>query len=161
MVGRFINHEGRQRNMPAVRFGNIAMMPFEKIRHKEREEESFLVEVRSIGGYSGSPVFVFVPPFSIRYKPVQPGEPQPTNSALYGPWLLGVNWAYLNDRIRVHDKNGEDLREKYEGWNTPSNTGMAAVTPVWVLAELLNSKDLKMARDLADYAQQNDNVTLC
>jgi hypothetical protein len=33
MVGRFIQHEGRQRNTPVVRFGNISMMPWEPVRN--------------------------------------------------------------------------------------------------------------------------------
>jgi hypothetical protein len=60
MVGRFINHEGKQRNAPAVRFGNIAMMPIETIKRDDGiEQESFLIEMRSIPGYSGSPVFLY------------------------------------------------------------------------------------------------------
>ncbi|MDP9383051.1 MAG: hypothetical protein M3Q29_23515 [Chloroflexota bacterium] len=34
MVGRFVSHEGHQRNIPIVRFGNISMMPWEPIRHE-------------------------------------------------------------------------------------------------------------------------------
>lgn len=59
MVGRFINHEGTQQNLPSVRFGNIAQMPIEPIKQDTGFlQESFLVETRSVGGYSGSPVFV-------------------------------------------------------------------------------------------------------
>ncbi len=62
MVGRFINHEGRQTNWPSVRFGSIAQMANEPILHERGHlQESYLVEVRSISGYSGSPVFVYFP----------------------------------------------------------------------------------------------------
>src|SRR5260370_9388505 len=64
MLGRFINHEGKQCNTPTARFGNIAMMPQETISHDGHDEVSFLVEIRSISGYSGSPIFVYLPPFS-------------------------------------------------------------------------------------------------
>jgi hypothetical protein len=50
-------HEGRQKNSPTARFGNIAQMPNEPVIIKRFEQECFLVEARSIGGYSGSPVF--------------------------------------------------------------------------------------------------------
>jgi hypothetical protein len=64
MVGRFINHDGKQQNAPSARFGNIAQMPGDKIRFPDgSEQESFLVEARSISGYSGSPVFVEIPFF--------------------------------------------------------------------------------------------------
>ncbi len=62
MVGRFIGHDGRQKNTPAVRFGNIAMMPHEKIRAATgSEQEGFLVELRSMPGYSGSAVYIYSP----------------------------------------------------------------------------------------------------
>jgi hypothetical protein len=63
MVGRFIGHDGRQRNTPAVRFGNIAMMPHEKIKAATTgsEQEGFLVELRSMPGYSGSAVYIYSP----------------------------------------------------------------------------------------------------
>jgi hypothetical protein len=49
MVGRFINHEGKQRNAPAIRFGSIAMMAEEKMTTDfGTEQESFLVEIRSL-----------------------------------------------------------------------------------------------------------------
>src|SRR5260221_14479087 len=31
VIGRFVNHEGKQRNLPSARFGNIAQMPWEPI----------------------------------------------------------------------------------------------------------------------------------
>src|ERR1035437_9660989 len=53
VVGRFVNHEGKQRNTPSLRFGNIAMMPPEPIKDQYGiDQESFLVECRSIPGYS-------------------------------------------------------------------------------------------------------------
>jgi hypothetical protein len=59
MVGRFITHQGQQQNTPAVRFGNISMMPGEPIWQDARRfgQVAYLVEMRSLSGYSGSPVF--------------------------------------------------------------------------------------------------------
>src|SRR5207248_2655066 len=61
MIGRFITHEGRQRNTPAVRFGNVSMLPFEPVRTERGglKQRSFLVEERSLSGFSGSAVFVY------------------------------------------------------------------------------------------------------
>jgi hypothetical protein len=51
MVGRVITHEGKQKNLPSARFGNITMMPVEPLRHMRGiNQESFVVEMRSIGG---------------------------------------------------------------------------------------------------------------
>ncbi len=68
-VGRFVNHDGKQRNNPVVRFGNIAQMPIEPIKQDDGHlQDSYLVECKSVAGYSGSPVFAYVPPFAKRPK---------------------------------------------------------------------------------------------
>ena len=61
--GLFSRLEGRSRNVPIVRTGNVAMMPTEMLPRAQigdwvGEIEAYLVEARSIGGLSGSPVFV-------------------------------------------------------------------------------------------------------
>jgi hypothetical protein len=61
MVGRFITHAGKQRNTPSLRFGSIAMLPFDKVKLEGHMQEAFLVETRSMSGYSGSPV-LFIDP---------------------------------------------------------------------------------------------------
>ena len=67
MVGRFVNREGQQRNSPSVRFRNISILHGEPVRHRlGHGQETISVEMRSIGGYSGSPVFVYLVPFSYR-----------------------------------------------------------------------------------------------
>jgi hypothetical protein len=89
LIGRFTTHEGKQRNLPSARFGNIAMMPLEPILHPSGLlQESFLVEAHSINGYSDSPVFVHIPSFSNR-----PGKGG--SFSHYGPWLLGVDWGHI------------------------------------------------------------------
>jgi len=57
MIGLFRHHHGKLRNLPIVRLGNIAAMPEEKIQTKYHLMDGYLIEVRSIGGLSGSPVF--------------------------------------------------------------------------------------------------------
>jgi hypothetical protein len=59
-AGLFVNHHGRQRNEPVVRFGNICAMPAEPVSTEVGDIEAYLVESRSVGGLSGSPVFVDV-----------------------------------------------------------------------------------------------------
>lgn len=57
-VGLFTPAPGVKRNMPIVRHGNVAMMPEEQIQTELGYADVYLVEARSIGGLSGSPVFV-------------------------------------------------------------------------------------------------------
>jgi hypothetical protein len=59
MVGLFRNHLGRDRNEPIIRVGNIAAIPADPIGSKHfGDMRVILIEARSIGGLSGSPVFV-------------------------------------------------------------------------------------------------------
>lgn len=59
IVGLFSNHYGKQRNIPIVRVGNLAAMVEEKVQAKGFGLiDAYLIEARSIGGLSGSPVFV-------------------------------------------------------------------------------------------------------
>src|SRR5207237_1083251 len=91
MIGRFVNHEGRAKNTPSARFGNISMMPGEAIEigHGSTPQESFAVELRSMCGYSGSPVFVEMSGW------------RNIDGDLKMHWdqdvLLGVHWGHINE----------------------------------------------------------------
>ena len=58
--GLFGPHKGRERLRPIVRQGTISGMPDESVRTRIGDVEAYLVEVRSIGGLSGSPVFLWL-----------------------------------------------------------------------------------------------------
>jgi hypothetical protein len=58
ITGLFTRTAGSSRNMPIVRMGTIALMPPEKIPHHGELLDAYLIEHHSIGGLSGSPVFV-------------------------------------------------------------------------------------------------------
>ena len=143
MVGRFIGHDGKQANLPSARFGNISMMPDEPLTTPLGiEQESFLVEMRSLSGYSGSPVFVYFWPMEremFEYDPVH--YPM-------GPWLLGVDWCHIQTYDPVLEKNGKTAVQ--EGYVVQSNTGMAGVVPAWRLQEFLDSSCFN------DFRQRDD-----
>jgi hypothetical protein len=151
MVGRFISHEGKQQNTPSVRFGNIAMMPKEPIIRKDNfPQGSFLVEMRSLSGYSGSAVLIYSPcamndmsqrrfgrkrnDFDLFKGRVDDADIM-ANTAPKGPYLLGIDWCHLCDTSPVTDKDGKKLQ--YE-WKVSQNTGMAGVIPAWKIAEVLD-----------------------
>jgi hypothetical protein len=85
-IGLFRRHVGTERNVPIVRIGNIAALPEELISTRWGLMKGYLVEMRSIAGLSGSPVFVdlpsavppaflpgsFVP--DVRYRPPDPND---------------------------------------------------------------------------------------
>jgi hypothetical protein len=145
MVGRFVNHEGKEKNIPSARFGQIAQNPGDKVVVGDVEQESFLVEVRSIGGFSGSPVYVYLDQWYGR--PMAVGRVLPDGTS-YNPnfpktvWLLGINWAMVPAWDPVCDSNGTPVSNN---WIVPSNTGMAAVVPAWKLYALLMSHPTVLA----------------
>jgi hypothetical protein len=56
IAGLFVHHFGLVKNIPIVRTGNLAAIPSDRIKTKLGSMEALLVEIRSIGGLSGSPV---------------------------------------------------------------------------------------------------------
>jgi hypothetical protein len=144
LIGRFVDHQGTVRNLPTARFGTIAMMPGEPVKTQYGPQQAFLVETRSIGGYSGSPVFVHIPAMSLRWK--DPATGLAMNA--YGPWLLGVDCGHLpyqgdpSDRIII-DFDGY---EHPDGWQVRGNSGLSTVIPAQRLAGLLNEEVLVKAR---------------
>ena len=59
VVGLFRHRHGTQRNIPIVRVGNLAALTEEKVATNDFGlVDAYLIEARSIGGLSGSPVFL-------------------------------------------------------------------------------------------------------
>jgi hypothetical protein len=129
MLGRFAGHDGKIRNSPAVRFGNISMLNEDTIKNAYgHQQETFLVECHSIPGYSGSPVLVYIPSTA--------RSEQTLRHSGYGPWLLGVDWLHLQDEIAVL---GKDRKKTHLKLHVPINSGMAGVIPAWRITLLLDT----------------------
>src|SRR5579862_2785639 len=145
MCGRFVQHDGKQKNTPSVRFGNISMMPWEAVKHpRGHDQESFLVETRSLSGYSGSPVFVY-----LEHATVRPGEEtMPLVREDAGPWLLGIDWAHLSIYEKVKER--DRITDTAQGYIMQSNSGQMAVVPAWKLYDLLYSDNLISERKKSD-----------
>jgi hypothetical protein len=138
MVGRFTGFDGKQKNTPCLRFGNISMMPQPIDRQPLLPQESFIVEMRSKSGFSGSPVFVYFDP------PKVEGEDQEPVT-----FLLGLDWADLPtyEEIVTFDADG---KERSQALVAKINSGMALVVPSWRILELLNGPELVEQRRIAD-----------
>ena len=136
-VGRFVTHEGKQTNRPTARFGNISMYPAEPVPSPTGiTQESFLVEARSLSGYSGSPVIVYN---------IAGGIATPYKGLLDRPRqaLLGVDWCHLRNRQPVLEK---DLKTE-TGQFVLDNTGLMGVVPAWKILDLLAIDDLREMRE--------------
>lgn len=177
MVGRFINHEGKQRNTPSVRFGNIAMMDGERIESQELgiAQESLIVETRSLPGYSGSAVLIYSPCATndmserrlgrVKTMP-KLGDVSPENTFAIkqftspkGPYLLGIDWCHIHRKATVLNRDGKQIQE---GWYVEENAGMSGVVPAWKIAEVLNYEEFVMSREkeAEELRKRTDDVTL-
>lgn len=177
MVGRFVALEGRQKNTPSVRFGNISMMPDEPVPHHSGiAQESFIVEMRSYSGYSGSPVFLHFPyPAErrtsaidwylprledeyladdlTRYAALLAGDGKPHVTAFSDAYLFGVDWGHLPYYEPVYQEVKEGGRTKLRKVAevvTKAHSGQAGVVPAWVLRDFLFSEGFKDMRKEAD-----------
>lgn len=134
MVGRYINHEDRQFDQPVVRFGNLAMLP-EPVAQRGRggfQQESFLVDMRSVAGFSGSPVTVFYERQDWRKEGAMLRVPHDfhMSGVVDKSWLLGVDWGHLSV--------SEDIIEDGKRKKVKVKSSMAAIVPAWKIAELLD-----------------------
>jgi hypothetical protein len=134
ILGLFRRRVGDTRNIPILRSGMIAAMPEEPLRDDASGDlyHAYLVEVRSIGGLSGSPVFVSViSGYNIRRSEENPSER--TFSVTHHYYLLGL--------IRGH----WDLKESEHEFEQ-INAGIAIVTPIDEVRKILFREDLVKER---------------
>lgn len=163
MVGRFVHHDGRQQNLPAMRFGSIAMKPIEPIRDQRNLLlESYLIEMRSLAGYSGSPVFVSARRFAAgpEWNASSPEEfvAAQVSGQYEDTWLLGLDYGHLPIRELVRERDGTPIGDQ---WHIRVNSGAATIAPAWKIIELLYEDDVVAHRDEAEQrwlAEQNPGV---
>ncbi len=127
ITGLFKPHFGETKNSPIVRIGNIALMPSEKMQVNGCLRDAYLIESRSIGGLSGSPVFVNLGDarkFGGRIQHAQ---------GKHIPLLLGLIHGHFNS-----EKNDIDSISNKTSDQEKINVGIAIVTPVAKLLEIIN-----------------------
>lgn len=139
LTGLFANHYGLQRNLPIIRIGNIASMPEEKV-HTETlgDIDAYLVEARSIGGLSGSPVFVFIGNMRKVGTAIQMGRSGPL---FY--WLGLMHGHFDLSKLEIDNLIEDSLT------NLQINMGIAIVVPVWKVLEVINQEAFVKIREIA------------
>jgi hypothetical protein len=140
-VGLFSTYYGEHKNNPIIRFGRVAMFPDDPLAwvdyqgQPEQHAQLYLVETQSYGGNSGSPVF-----FSLG------ADRSPKQGYLLGSPLLKLAGVM---RGRFNDMNPPIGFLQSPTASTPialPNIGIAAVTPSYLLHDILFSDDLKKFR---------------
>lgn len=136
MIGRFMGHDGGKSNIPSVRFGNISTNPGALKHPQNLQDISWGVEMRSISGYSGSPVFGYWGYFD--HNPG--GKKRGMTTTVF---LLGVDWGHVHHVQKVL-KPGDRGHE--DGLYIKANSAMCGVVPAWDLQWCLDSRELRERR---------------
>jgi hypothetical protein len=169
VTGLFTKLEGNSRNIPIVRIGNVAMMPDEGDTVSfakgdwEGDIEAYLIEARSIGGLSGSPVFVretIESNIQVIQKQVPNSVPQQTIAHMAGEFhLLGLMHGHWE--IHSRRKNNPKIISIPRNWEGAVNLGIAIVVPAKKILETINHPELVEKRRQWDerYAQSLGTTT--
>jgi hypothetical protein len=143
IIGLFNQREGSGRNIPIVRSGVIAATAEELVDDGTGHGpyRAYLAETMSIGGLSGSPVYVLPEP-SHRH---QMTTPRPgvlrvgPMTVTYPVYVLGMVRSHWDERPASAGPQDIPRRE----W---MNRGIAAVTPIGGVLDVLNSKAFREQR---------------
>ncbi len=126
-VGLFSKLSGLRKNLPIVRFGHLAMIPDEPVITKSGATDAMLLELTSIGGLSGSPVF-FIPPLF-----------HPDRRMM----LVGIVHGHYDFRQNEVSQNFDRDRTGLGS----DNAGVAVMIPGYRIVEVINSDDLRNMRE--------------
>jgi hypothetical protein len=140
-AGLLVNHFGRERNVPIIRVGNIAAMPEEEVDlgGSLGVQEVYLIESRSIGGLSGSPVFLYTPPARIVRGNVMFSEKENHE------YLMGVNIGLFETGAHADavDRDRENRRERFL---EKMSAGISVVVPIQRVVEIIEADNLSDQR---------------
>ena len=141
MLGRFIDYDGLEANLPSMRFGNISMMEVDVPPPNCCTGKSLVVDMHSRTGFSGSPVFVYRTAGSIF------GKPDTIMGGGHMMKLLGILWGQFPEEWDVKDKKQVALgqNQTIEGWS-----GMSLVAPASAIREVLDMPKFKKRRQEID-----------
>ena len=154
VTGLFVGHYGKKRNTPIIRAGNIAAMPEEKVETEEFGDiDAYLIEARSIGGLSGSPVFVFLD--SRRTRRVKfPNENEDKIFSGRVFYLLGVVHGHWDRKENEINDDTQDI----DGGKI--NTGIAIVIPATKLLEIIDQPKFLQQRKLLTEKRRRENLPI-
>lgn len=155
MVGRFMDHDGGEKNQPAFRFGNISIDPTPIMQSNGVKPPAYCVDLHSRSGFSGSPVFVYRTPGSdlepsplSRTPNLNLGIPQESLFFM----LLGIHFAQFPELWEV-TSTGKLKHEAAEaeplltdGKFIKGLSGMTCVLPAWSIRKVLKMKALEELR---------------
>lgn len=141
VVGLYTSQSGHRRIEPIVRAGILSAMPSEPVTvRKDGKDHTFnahLIEVRSLGGLSGAPVFVLVEANRIK-SPA--GIPRVVADNGYRLFLLGM----VRGRHRYKTSS---IQSVIQADRQEFSDGLAYVTPIQDVVDVLYSDLMQKERD--------------
>lgn len=148
ICGMYLSRIGEARNLPIVRIGTLAAMPSEMVRTSYGYHHVYLIEARSTGVLSGSPVFLQTPPIKMINSKVQWSWGVP--DTIFVGMVLGYNKLafppelieFLPPDMKDEDDRQDDERERA----VPLNTGVAIVLPAAYIIEAVNNPQIMAMR---------------
>jgi hypothetical protein len=159
MSGLFVSHGSADRNVPAMRFGNLSMLASDDAPVELATGASLpchLVDMRSRTGFSGSPVFVYRSLDSDLSKWNDGGLVLDMMSPTFLS-LLGIHCGQFWDTMEVRkskptrNKRAERVGDPIsEGDKLEIQSSMTIVLPAWRITELLDLEVFEIARQKRD-----------
>lgn len=145
MLGRFVDHDGAGSNVPSARFGHISVMP-QLIKQPTcaMDVPSFILDVHSRTGYSGSPVFV--------YRTV--GEDLTTANIINDETthfikLLGIHWGQFPELWEIETgakPSANSVALSGDARYVKGMSGMTLAVPSWIIKEMLEMPKFREER---------------
>jgi len=148
ITGLFTKIRGESRNIPIVRIGNLAMAPSEPIvPTKLGNIEPYVIEAKSLGGISGSPVFIRQTA-SIAAGVFKWGTNIPATIQGYTDVFHLLGLAHGHWKIDPADLDNPDVEHDDEG----INIGLAIVVPASQILEVIQNDEelINMRRQAKD-----------
>jgi hypothetical protein len=148
ITGLFRSHHGQNKNVPITRIGNLAMMNEEPVKTKYcGDVEAYLVEARSIGGLSGSPVFVHLP----AVRTIDGKTRLHQEQKVFQLYLLGL----MHGHFDIDNLNADVVLEDEKDSTSGIHSGIGVVIPVEKITETIMQHDLiKIRQKIVDDAER-------
>jgi len=152
MTGLFFQQKGKSRNVPIVRLGTIAALREEPKRAQVHPKshrrpyayiDAYLVETRSQGGLSGSPVFVAMPRDPSVRPLIMPRAGIASRIERRPMYLLGMMQGHYEPKLPAIE---------VDGMGVSVNVGIGTVVPSQQILDLLNHPSLREEREKAEAA---------
>ena len=171
MIGLFVDHDGVTTNVPSARFGHVSMLPNPKatiIQETGYNGESWVIDMHSRTGFSGSPVYVYRTPWDdldsaffgreIEVSGVRPSFGDRYKGRVhFAPTLfavLGIHWGQFPERWELKEKSKLKKEARggliVDGAYVEAMSGMTCVIPALNILEVLDMPILKGQREIAE-----------